>query len=113
MKKAAPQYQQSSTSPEQHITAATAQTKIARVLAHLLTGASVNRFEAEHLGDHCLPSTVSRLQKRGLLIERQLEPVPNGWGEPCRAARYRLPASERDKARTVLALVNRRGRAKP
>lgn len=87
--------------------------KIARILAHLLAGASINRFEAEDLGDHCLPSTISRLQKRGLLIERQLEPVPNGWGEPCRAARYRLPASEHDKARTVMALVNRRGRAKP
>lgn len=113
MKKAAPQYQQSSPSPAQHITVATARTKIARVLAHLLTGASVNRFEAERLGDHCLPSTVSRLQDHGLLIERQLEPVPNAWGEPCHAARYRLPASERDKARAVLALVNRRGRAKP
>lgn len=114
MKKAAPQYQQSSPSPEQPITAATAQTKIARVLAHLLTGASVNRFEAERLGDHCLPSTVAVLANRhGLGFQRQPEKVPNRWGKPCPVTRYSLPTSEHDKARKVLALVNRRGRAKP
>jgi len=34
--------------------------KMARILLHLLTGASLNRFEAERLGDHCLNSTMNR-----------------------------------------------------
>jgi len=112
MKKAAPQYQQSSPSPEQHITVSTAKTKIARILAHLLTGCSLNRFEAEDLGDHCLPSTIADLAdltRHALRIDRQPERAKNRWGKACRVSRYHLPASERDKASKVLVRVNRRG----
>lgn len=82
--------------------------KITRVLKHLLTGASLNRFEAERIGDHCLNSTIARLSnKYNLMIQRQPERVPNGWGEPCIATRYNLPESEHQAANIVmLALTN-------
>lgn len=82
-------------------------TKIARILAHLLTGASLNRFEAERIGDHCLPSTIAVLANRnGLSFERTPEKVPNNWGQPCDVIRYRLPDSEHPRAGHVLALLN-------
>ncbi|WP_409302882.1 hypothetical protein [Pseudomonas sp. KCJK8993] len=106
MKKAAPQYQRSS--PSQGQSSTESATKIARILAHLLTGASANRFEAEDLGDHCLNSTISVLANRhGLIFKRQPERVPNRWGKPGIVNRYSLPASEHDKARQVLAYLKR------
>ncbi len=85
-----------------------APTKIARILAHLLTGASINRFEAERIGDHCLNSTISDLaNNHGLTFERTPEKVPNHWGQPCDVIRYSLPRSEHRSAREVLALLTR------
>ncbi|MNN05320.1 hypothetical protein D3C81_1180760 [compost metagenome] len=105
MKKSRPQSQQSSPSQGQSNTAPLS--KIARILAHLLTGASLNRFEAEGLGDHCLNTTISVLGKNrhGLIIERHYERVPNGWGDPCLVKRYSLPFSERENAHKVLAYL--------
>ncbi|RON45086.1 hypothetical protein [Pseudomonas frederiksbergensis] len=104
MKKSRPQSQQSSPSQSQLITEATC--KIARILIHLSTGASLNRFEAEDLGDHCLNTTISALANRyGLFIQRNYELAPNHWGKPCRVKRYSLPFSEREKARKVLAYL--------
>ncbi|MDO8402624.1 MAG: hypothetical protein Q7T27_03920 [Pseudomonas sp.] len=104
MKKSRLQYQQSSPSQGQSITEAAS--KIGRILAHLLTGATFNRFEAEDLGDHCLNTTISTLANRyGLFIERHFERVPNRWGKPCRVKRYSLPFSERENARKVLAYL--------
>ena len=106
MKKAAPQYQQSSPRKAHHTTEAPS--KIARILAHLLTGASLNRFEAERMGDHCLNSTVSDLANDyGLNVRRQAEKVPNRWGLPCRVIRYSLPAAEHDRAALVLAHIRK------
>lgn len=83
-----------------------APTKISRVLAYLLQDQSLNRFEAERLGDHCLHSTISRLSNAyGLNFTRQPERVPNHWGQPCMVTRYSLPASERKRARNVLKML--------
>jgi len=80
--------------------------KIARILAHLLSGASINRFEAEHIGDHCLPSTIAVLANHyGLSIERKQERVPNRWGAPCTVTRYSLPPSQHKRARAVLVAL--------
>ena len=80
--------------------------KIARILAHLLTGASVNRFEAERIGDHCLPSTIAVLANHyGLTIERKQERVPNRSGAPCPVPRYSLPPSQHKRARAVLVAL--------
>ena len=85
-----------------------APSKVARILAHLLTGASLNRFEAERMGDHCLNSTVSDLANDyGLNVRRQAEKVPNRWGLPCRVIRYSLPAAEHDRAALVLAHIRK------
>lgn len=86
--------------------------KIARVLGHLITGASLNRFEAERIGDHCLNSTIAVLSnKYCLMLKRQPERVPNGWGDPCIATRYNLPESERQAANiAMLALTNRQSK---
>lgn len=80
-----------------------APSKTARILAHLLTGASLNRFEAEQLGDHCLNSTISTLaNSHGLTIKRTQEKVPTNWGCNCDVTRYELPPSEKLKAIAVL-----------
>jgi hypothetical protein len=85
-----------------------APSKVARILAHLLTGASLNRFEAKRMGDHCLNSTVSDLANDyGLNVPRQAEKVPNRWGLPCRVIRYSLPAAEHDRAALVLAHIRK------
>ena len=84
-----------------------APTKISRVLAHLLQDHSLNRFEAERLGDHCLHSTISSLTHGyGLRFARQTERVPNHWGLPCQVTRYSLPATENKRARNVLAMLS-------
>ncbi len=109
MKKAAPQYQQSS--PRKVDSSTAIPSKIARILAHLLTGASINRFEAERLGDHCLNSTIAVLANvHCLTVVRQQERVPNRWGAPCVVTRYSLPAREHDEARNVLACLKRTAR---
>ena len=91
-----------------------APTKIARVLAYLLVPCnSLNRFEAELLGDHCLNSTVAKLaHSYGLKFQRQPEKVPNRWGAPCDVTRYSLPESQHKHARTVLALLNKPARGR-
>lgn len=87
-------------------TTSKAQSKIARVLEHLVSGGSLQRFEAEHLGDHCLHSTISKLaNSHGLTFIRQIERVPNNWGDPCNVTRYSLPESERARARKLLLML--------
>lgn len=87
-----------------------APTKISRVLGHLLQERSLNRFEAERLGDHCLHSTISSLANGyGLNFNRLMERVPNHWGLPCLVTRYSLPASEHKRGRNVLAMLEKTG----
>lgn len=80
-----------------------APSKITRILADFLSGASLNRFEAENIGDHCLNSTISELANcYGLTFKRLPERVPNRWGKPCKVTRYSLPLSEVEQATQVL-----------
>lgn len=66
------------------------QCKWRRVLQAFVGGGSWNRFEAERaLGDHCLHSTVAKLQALGLLIDRQLEVVQGRFGA-AHVKRYKL-----------------------
>ncbi|WP_213879211.1 hypothetical protein [Pseudomonas sp. dw_358] len=105
MKKSQPQSKQASPS-QGDITTGKAPSKIARVLQHMLYDGSLIRFEAERLGDHCLHSTISSLANSyGLKFQRQLERVPNHWGEPCTVTRYTLPPSEHRRARNVLSML--------
>ncbi|MHB8391856.1 MAG: hypothetical protein ACYDBH_20145 [Acidobacteriaceae bacterium] len=78
-----------------------------RVLAGFVAGRSFNRFEAEHtLSDHCLHSTVSELQARGVLILRHFETVPGYGGAPTRCCRYQLDPESTDRARELLGTQN-------
>lgn len=50
---------------------------------------SLNRFEAEHIGDHCLHSTIAELRKNGHNIYSQWEVVETRF-KPTRVKRYFL-----------------------
>lgn len=65
------------------------QTKKARIL-ELLQKRSLNRFEAERYGDHCLNSTISSLKKDGHIIHGVMEKVPTRFGKPVPVKRYFL-----------------------
>jgi len=83
-----------------------APTTIARALVYFRHLGSLNRFEAEALGDHCLNSTIAKLANDyGLNFDRLPEKVPNRWGEPCDVIRYSLPESQYDRADKVLELM--------
>lgn len=85
-----------------------APSKIARILAYLLIPCnSLNRFEAEHLSDQYLPSTISTLtHSYNIQFQHQPERVPNRWGQPCTVTRYCLPETQREHARQVLTLMS-------
>lgn len=52
-------------------------TKLATILTLLVSGRSLNKFEAEHHHDHCLNTTISTLQNGyGIVIDRERESVP-------------------------------------
>lgn len=113
MKKATPLKRDRSPAQANHTTS-TAPSKICRVLAILISGRSLNRFEAEREGEHCLHSTVAVLSNTHcLLITRTPEKVPTNWGASCRVIRYRLAPSHIDRAEKLLALLTARsaGRA--
>ena len=74
-----------------------------RVLAALADGQRLNRFEAEWiLNDHCLHSTVSTIQKKGIQVERKEEVVPGYQGIPTHVCRYWLNPEEQVKAAAML-----------
>lgn len=76
-----------------------------RVLAALHAGRSFNRFEAERaLADHCLHTTVSVLQGKGLIILRRDEVVPGYAGIPTHVNRYWLAPDSRERAAELLGL---------
>lgn len=51
---------------------------------------SLNRFEAERLGDHCLNSTVSQLRADGHVLYAAYEHVPTRFGKKVLVKRYSL-----------------------
>ena len=81
------------------------------VIAEALLSGSLNRFEAERIGDHTLNSTVSALRARGVVIDAAWEEVPTRFGKPVRVKRYSIPRSQRRKAREILK--RRAGRVSP
>lgn len=74
-----------------------------RVLHALADGRSFNRFEAtRQLRDWCLHTTVSTLQRKGILVARRNETVPGYEGLPTRVCRYWLEPTECAKAAKLL-----------
>ena len=91
-----------------------APSKIARVLAHRLYSGSLNRFEAERIGDHSLHSTISILTHNyGLRFMRIPEKVPNHCGAPCDVTRSSLPSNEHRRTQNVQLLLSQRNTARP
>jgi hypothetical protein len=74
-----------------------------RVLRAFHDGKTLNRFEAERaLHDHCLHSTVSTIQGKGVTILRRLERVPGYQGIPTEVCRYRIAPESRQRAAELL-----------
>ena len=94
-------------------TLAHGQTKIKRILAELANGRSLNRFEAERLGDHCLNSTIAKIEARGIQVARRDEAVPGFGGHVARVCRYRLDDENRERAKKFLGGQNGEGRRNP
>ncbi len=66
------------------------------IIQYLLLGNSLHRFEAETLGDHCLPSTISIIaRKYGLEIPRKMVQVSTRFNSTTSVMRYWF--SEEDK----------------
>ena len=76
-----------------------------RVLAGLILGNTYNRFEAEKvLNDHCLHSTVSSLQDKGLTVLRAYENVPGFKGIPTQVRRYWIAPESLPRALEILGV---------
>lgn len=65
-------------------------TKKRRVLLEFYTGQKLHRFDAEHIGDHALHSTVSTLERTGLRFDRKTVTVPTRWGSDTHVTLYWL-----------------------
>lgn len=77
--------------------------KWCRVLAAMAHGKTFNRFEAEReLSDHCLHSTASVLQGKGVTIHRRDEIVPGYRGIATHVKRYWLAPESLERARELL-----------
>jgi hypothetical protein len=72
-----------------------------RILQSLAQGRRLTRFDAELLGDHCLPSTVARLQKRGVTIQRELVKREGSHGQ-FHCCVYWISEADKARARRIL-----------
>lgn len=59
-------------------------------ILNILRQRSLNRFEAEGYGDHCLHSTISALKAEGHIFDSRPEKVPTRFGRPVQVKRYFL-----------------------
>jgi hypothetical protein len=66
------------------------------IIEYLHSGRSLHRFQAETLGDHCLPTTISTISRKyALEIQRELIQIRNRFGTLTHVMRYWF--SEEDK----------------
>jgi len=77
-------------------------TKEKTILKHFIKGLSLNRFEAERLGDHCLHSTISHfINDCGMPFHKKREKVKTRFGKTC-VIRYWLDDLGMEKAKAHL-----------
>ena len=77
-------------------------TKKFNIIQYFLKGLSLNRFEAEELGDHCLNSIISTLSSQlDLEIPRKMEKVPNRFGGTTHVMRYWFSESDIQKIKLL------------
>ncbi len=72
-------------------------TKELSILKVLRAGRSLNRFEAEPLGDHCLQSTIATLRGKGYLFYDEWERVKTRFNKEARVKRYRYVGTGRER----------------
>lgn len=73
--------------------------KLSNILFCFAIGGTLNRFEAERIGDHCLNSTISTIRNRlNIPLADSWELVPNRFGTLTRVKRYLLPPAGRKQA---------------
>lgn len=78
------------------------QTKLKRILAELARGESLHRFKAERLGDHCLNTTVAKIESHGIDVARKWIRIPGYEGHETRCCLYWLDQENRDRAHILL-----------
>jgi hypothetical protein len=93
----------------------TAPSKIASVRVYTRHFDDLNRFEAARkVGDTCLNTTIPALETNyGVSYEQIPEKSPNNWGKPCDCTRYRMPASQHERADKVIAGMFKRAKQSP
>ncbi len=80
-------------------------TKQAVILHYLTFDGSLNRFEAERIGDHCLHSTISTFRNNyGLTVLDEFESVPNLTGSYTDVKRYWIESASKSQAKKLLSL---------
>lgn len=78
-------------------------TQLGRQLAKLAKGRSLNKFDAEKLGDHALNTTISSLKIRhGIVAERCLEKIEGYRKRPTTVMRYWLTEADQKRASNLL-----------
>jgi hypothetical protein len=67
----------------------------------------LNRFQAEEIGDHCLPSTISSLKTLyGLEFPRRRINVPNRFGGETSVMEYSTSDDDKLKINKILGAMN-------
>ena len=88
---------------EKDTTLPTKDGKLKTMLRRFAMGARLHRFEAELLGDHVLPTTISTLQRQyDIIFNRNWVKVPNRFGSETSVKEYWLDGEERIKAQIIL-----------
>ena len=79
--------------------------KLASMLYLFAEGKQYHRFSAEKVGDHCLPTTISDLQKRhSIYFNRRFIKVPNRFGSETSVMLYWLQDESLINARLITGL---------
>ena len=77
-------------------------TKYYRILEHMRKGGSINKFEAQHLGENCLGTTVGAMcGDFNLEVTRVFEKAKNTIGAYSRVIRYKLTKQDMIKINQV------------
>ena len=77
-------------------------TKYYTMLEHFRLGGSINKFEAQHLGENCLGTTVGAMcGDFNLKVTRTFEKAKNTIGAYSRVIRYKLTKQDIVKLNTV------------
>lgn len=104
MKNATPTNQNSASNQQTNINLK-AHGKLVSMLHRFAEGKQYHRFSAEVVGDHCLPTTISDLQKRhSIYFERKFVQVPNRFGTKTSVMLYWLQGDSLAKAQLLTGI---------